>query len=239
MIELIFAITIMGIVLMSAPMLVSRSVQSSFTALQQESIAAASAQISMIMTAAWDHNDANTTIGMPVLLTDSGTGAVSPLIVNCTTDAPVGVSSSSGRYCKNIGMPFYWASHIALDSAYEDIDDFNGLEGNVTLYNSESYDSSRGDYIDKNVKIAVSVSYGDDVPRNAGGGLAGGYKKNTTFSNPFRTSTTATTSNIKLISVTLTSNSPSSELSNKNITLSAFMCNIGAPKDLISNKAGL
>jgi len=39
MIELIFAIVVMGIVMLSAPMLVNKATQSSYVALQQESIA--------------------------------------------------------------------------------------------------------------------------------------------------------------------------------------------------------
>jgi type II secretory pathway pseudopilin PulG len=242
MIELIFAITVMGIVLLSAPLLVNRSVASTYTALQQEAIAAAAAQISMIMTAAWDHNDTNTTIGQPILRTASGLAAVAPLIENCSGNTTMGVSSTSGRYCKDVyatNSNFYTASTIALDSTFNDIDDFNGTEANVTLYNSEAYATYQGDYVDQNIIITSTVVYGDDIPRNAGGAQSlGGYDRNINFSNPFRT-ISGTSTNIKLISVNLTSNNPVSELSNKNITLSAFMCNIGAPKELISNKAGL
>jgi type II secretory pathway pseudopilin PulG len=242
MIELIFAITIMGIVLLSAPLLVNRSVASTYTALQQESIAAAATQISMIMTAAWDHNDTNATIGQPILRTVSGAAAVTPLIENCSGNTTMGVSSASGRYCKDVyatNSNFYTASAIALDSNFHDIDDFNGQTASVTLYNAEAYATYLGDYVDQNITITSAVVYGDDVPRNAGGApSAGGYDRNINFSNPFRNSS-ATSTNIKLISVNLTSNNPVSELSDKSITLSAFMCNIGAPKELISNKAGL
>ena len=80
MIELIFAIVIMAIALMSAPMLIRTSTQSSMVALQQESIAAAVSQMGMIMTAEWDHRDTNGTAGEPVLTTDSTVFSQCPVV---------------------------------------------------------------------------------------------------------------------------------------------------------------
>jgi len=58
MIELIFAIVIIGITLLSAPMIISQSVQSINTNLKQEAIAAAASQISLILTYPWDEKSA-------------------------------------------------------------------------------------------------------------------------------------------------------------------------------------
>ena len=236
MIELIFAIVVMGIALMSAPMLIERATKSSYVALQQESITAGATQLAMIMTRAWDHNDVNTTDYVPVLTTQSGMAATAA-IPNCANITPPGVTNINGRYCQDIAgaTPFYPASPIALDSGYQDIDDFNGVSSEVTLYASES---STSDYIDKNITILSNVYYGVDTPKKNNGTDSGGFKKSTTFSNPFRTSSAVTT-HIKLITITLTSNNPISELSDKNIFLSAFMCNIGAPRELVSNKGSL
>jgi len=239
MIELIFSITIMGLVLMTAPMLMQRSMASSFVTFQQESIAAAATQISVIMTAKWDHADTNASIGEPVLHTASGAANVPPLISNCVTDTPAGVSSASGRYCKDAldtNTHFYNASPIALDSGYADIDDFDGVSATVLLYNNETYETYEGDYIDKNITVTSRIFYGDDIPRKVDNSPSGGYKQKTTFANPFR-NTSATTTNIKLIEVVLTSTNTVAELSDKQITLSAFMCNIGAPKQLIRKVA--
>jgi len=228
MIELIFALVIMGITLMSAPMLIERATKSSYVALQQEAITAGATQLSMIMTAAWDHADINTTNYMPVLTTASGTGA-SPAIANCTTNTPPGVSSSNGRYCKDSSHSFYPASAIALDSNYADIDDFNGTDSNITLYNTENATS---DYIDKDITIRSNIYYGIDTPKKKNGtNSTGGYDQGIDFSNPFRTSS-PTTTHIKLVTITLTSTNTAAELNTKNIFLSAFMCNIGAPKQL-------
>lgn len=234
MIELIFAIVIMGIVMMSAPMLIDRSVQSSYTALQQESVAAAATQISMIMTEEWDHEDTNSSRGTPVLQT-GGT------IPNCTTDYPVGVTSTSGRYCKDAlatNSIFPAASTLGSDGTdgggYNDIDDFNNRPYSIHIYNDEEFTTFQGDYLDRNITISSETSYGDDQPRLTDG-TATTYDKNTAFSNPFTNKITANTTNIKLITVILTSTNPVDEIKDKEIRLSAFMCNIGAPKPKLVN----
>ncbi len=71
MIELIFAIVIMAIVLMSAPMMIGTATKSSNVSLQQESIAIAAAEIGMILTHHWDEGDTNETTSAPILLTAS------------------------------------------------------------------------------------------------------------------------------------------------------------------------
>jgi hypothetical protein len=232
MIELIFALVVMGLALMSAPVLIQRTVEDAFVTYQQESIAAAATQISSVMTRAWDRLDINqTTIGEPVLNTATFT---------CSGSHPVGVTSSSGRYCvdQRDGSTHYGASAILTDSNYMDIDDFNNHTANLSLYNTESYRTYEGEYLDLQITIKTDVAYGDDTPHKADGST-GNYNGSTvTFADPFvYTSTTTTT--IKLINVTLTSNSPIKELADKSILLGAFMCDIGAPKNFISNESSL
>ncbi|WP_154806460.1 hypothetical protein [Sulfurovum lithotrophicum] len=233
MIELIFAITIMGIVMMSAPRLIERSTASTYVALQQESIAAAATQMNMIMTTEWDQADTNSTLGAPVLQTGSGT------IPNCTTDKPVGVTSASGRYCKDAlatnsvfltaTAPGSLGTEEVNATVYNDIDDYNGQSYTVSVYNSENYETYQGDYLDQNITVSSNIYYGDDTPRNVSD-TAGTYQTSTTFANPFRHIITANSTNIKLIQVTLTSGNTAGEINDKQIVLTAFMCNIGAPK---------
>jgi len=173
MVELIFSITIMGIVMLSAPLLIDRSSQSTYVALQQESIAAAATQINMIMATEWDSADTNSSLGAPVLQTGS------TAIANCTTDKPVGVTSASGRYCKDA---------LATNSIF--------------------------------LSATSPASLGTES----------NYQTSTTFSNPFRHIVTANSTNIKLIQVSLSSNNSANEIQDKQIVLTAFMCNIGAPK---------
>jgi type II secretory pathway pseudopilin PulG len=244
MIELVFAIVIMGIVMMSAPMLIERAQKSSFVALQQESIAAAATQMNIIMAAEWDHFDSNDTEGAPVLITSTtggnvnGCSSVLPPLVS----RPLGVTHTFGRYCTGLSSiltTFNASTTLGPEAGevnvlYNDIDDFNdGLSYNITVYNDEDYTTMQGDYLDQNITVTSNVYYGDDLPRlSAGGASSGGYDKNITFSNPF-TTISAVTTNIKLVTVTLTSNNLASEISDKNIFLSAFVCNIGATRSIL------
>ena len=235
MIELIFAITIMGLVMLTAPMLINRSTSSTYVALQQESIAAAATQINMIMTAEWDHADTDSSLGAPVLHTGSS------IIPNCTTDKPIGVTSSSGRYCKDAlaTNSLFFSATVpgALGTeagdinatVYNDIDDYNGQSYNVSIYNFENYATYQGDYLDQDINVTSNIYYGDDIPRDVDNN-PGIYQTQTTFSNPFRHKITANSTNIKLIQVTLTSGNIVNEVKDKQIILTAFMCNIGAPK---------
>lgn len=246
MIELIFALVIMGITLMSAPMLIRTSSSSSMVALQQESIAAAVSQMNMIITTEWDHWDTNTTIGEPVLLTNS------TIFNQCTAGAvkPAGVTSDSGRYCKGLdGSGPYSASAVpkigtdgtvAESLSYDDIDDYDRQSYTVNVYAGDSYATYLGDYIDKNITLTSRIYYGDDTPRD-NGDVPGSFETNTTFANPFRHKNPPVgTTNIKLIHLQLTSANTATEISSKQINLSAFMCNIGAHKpQIISNWSDL
>ncbi len=243
MIELIFAITIMGIALLSAPMLIDRSTKSSFVALQQESIAAAATQINMIMTAEWDHADTNSTNGTPVLQTGSSA------ITNCTTDKPVGVTGTYGRYCRDLATnslflsatpPGGFGTDPGDTTVYNDVDDYDGQTYTVSVYNSENYATFQGDYLDRNITVTSNIYYGDDLPRKTDGTpSSGGYDTNITFANPFRNIVTANSTNIKLIQVRLSSSNAASEINDKSIILTAFMCNIGAPKTQYRNNRPL
>lgn len=244
MIELIFALVVMGIALMSAPMLIERSTRTSFVALQQESIAAAAVQIDMIMATEWDHWDTNGTIGEPVLKTDS------TVFNQCASgeERPKGVTTGSGRYCIALGGPSvaYSATPPSAlgpegdegGNSYNDIDDYDGQSYTVSVYNNEEIPIHQGDYIDQSITVTSSVDYGNDVPKYSDG-TDGTYQTLTIFANPFREVNTSKSTNIKLISVTLTSSNPVDELGNKHIVLSSFMCNIGAPKNLVSNRGSL
>ncbi|HID37394.1 MAG TPA: hypothetical protein EYP39_08505 [Ghiorsea sp.] len=77
MIELIFAIVIMGIVLMSAPLLISQAEKGAIVGVQQEAISAAASNIGMILTRHWDEQDTDETRESPILSTGSVVAALS------------------------------------------------------------------------------------------------------------------------------------------------------------------
>jgi len=212
MIELIFAIVIMGIALMSAPMLISISTSSTSVALQQEGINEASSRVSMILTYPWDANDTNDSCIPPVLHVTDGDDQLDEV---AGTLRRVGVPHESDSHtffngCTNIPLD---ASPIQEDGS-DDIDDFVGTT-QLELIN----DGGDGqDYLEQTtVKLTTSVEYKDDDAD---------YDSETVTYVPGSTTTSGDTSNIKYITVTLESTSDNTLLQ-KQITLHAFSCNIG------------
>jgi len=215
MIELIFSIVVMGIALMSAPMLLSTASQSTSVTLQQEGINEASTRINMILTYPWDQNDdTNDTCIPPMLHVNNGDFE---LEANATTARRMGVPLTTNSHTFKCASDEYNASAIGKeDNTTNDLDDFDGSSITLSL---ESGGSGGEDYLEQNtVKIATDISYIDD---NAS------YNNPVTYYTPGGgASGSGTTTNIKQITVTLTSTHSASELQ-KTIILRAFSCNIG------------
>jgi len=223
MIELIFAIMIMGIVMMSAPQLLSTAADSSYVAIQQEGINEAATQMSIMMDYAWDENDTNASHAT-VLNVSNGDSELDGIVGPQKRRA--GTPILSYRIYKSYDGSEFNASTIGYDAGetittIDDIDDFNGT--GVTLALSGA--ATTKDYIEKGNKISIAriVEYMSD---NAANYLTGG---GGTLSYTPDFNTTLPTTNIKRLQVTLTSNSNVDELS-KTITLHAFSCNIGSYK---------
>jgi len=219
MIELIFALVIMGIVLLSAPMLIQQSINSGNVAFQQESISALATHMQIIFTMHWDENNSNLQAGIsPILDTNRA-----PFDFNLST-LPAGLVGVTGR-SERVGTSTILTPSISLGkdvtettfSDFDDIDDFNNEHFGLMLFNGESTTSDVGDYVDKDVNISTIVKYHDDNATLTSSTLHLGGKLNNSLSIP---------TNIKFITSTLTSDSGVKELE-KNITLKAFSCNIG------------
>jgi len=209
MIELIFAIVIMGIVLMSAPRLISTASNSTTVVLQQEGINQAVSRISMVLGYPWDEADTNDSCIPPVLDVTHGDIALKPI---SATDSSrrIGVPlATRSRKFNSCGVHLN-ASSLGADAGdLDDIDDFS----NTSLVSAQHIGG--GDYIETGtVSIATAVSYGDDNATYSG----------TTIT--FVPGAGTATSNIKNINVTITSTSGVDEL-NKTITMKAFSCNVG------------
>ena len=238
MIELIFAIVVMGIVMMSAPQLLSTASKSGYVAIQQEGINEAATQVNMILDYAWDENDTNASSRNTVLVATNGDGEL-----NATTaiseynERRAGTPSNSTRLFFGTGGVLGGRFNASIISNSDngddpgedinnsldrdDIDDFNGTSVNLVR---DGADAGASDYIEKGgkINIARTVSYmRDDASYNspADSGTAGRLDF-----NPFTNK--AGTTNIKHIQVTLTSTAGVAELA-KTITLHAFSCNIG------------
>ena len=211
MLELIFAIVIMGIVMMSAPMLISTATKSSYVAIQQEGVNEAASRVNMIMGHSWDENDTNSSYIPPILHTASD--LASGLGKFGTTGRRIGIPLQSQRtyFVSDSNSTELNASALGVDGA-DDIDDFTGTINLTTV------DAATIDYVEKiTININTAVAYTTD-------NVIGGYSQSTITYVPFTPSATST--NIKSITVTLTSTSVADELK-KTIVLRAFSCNIG------------
>ncbi len=214
MIELIFALVIMGIAIMSAPMLISTASKSTNIALQQEGINEAVSDISTILTYPWDQNDTNDTCISPVLIVSPGTSALGE---NGSTGRRSGVdyNSSSHTFLCN-GAKYNASNSLGIEGTIkDDIDDFTGTTLTVIPRGSGGKD-----YLEKaSVNITMTVQYITDSAT---------YSSSTVAYAP-GTVVVGSSTNIKQITANLTSNpAGSSDHSlDTNITLKAFSCNIG------------
>jgi len=237
MIELIFSIVIMGIVLLSAPMLIQQSISSGNVALQQEAIVAAASQTSIILSMHWDENDNNNSAVSPMLDVNRV-----PFDFNDTVP-PLGLVDVTGRQSTNaagntlpaVAEVDFGANldqtgdgNMEVDfTDFDDVDDYNGSEFNITVFNSEVTTSDVGDYVDTTIKMNTTINYAEDRPS---GDLNSSHIIITPTGDVSRISSNSPAgnpiTNIKFIRVNLTSESGVAELE-KNIIFEAFSCNIG------------
>jgi hypothetical protein len=207
----------MGIVMMSAPMLISTSTQSTYVALQQEGINEAASRIQMVLGYAWDEANANVEDNyVPTIL--HTTSLTADLLEVGTTTRRIGIPMESQRSYKlsdPAGSEF--TASTTLGSDVGDSDDMDDYIADTTV---DPIEAATIDYIEQQgqLNINTAITYGaDSVP--------GGYSQNIITYTPFGASA-STTSNVKNITVTLTSTSGVADLT-KNIVLRAFACNIG------------
>jgi len=228
MIELIFALVVMGIVLTSAPLLISQASKSNTVALQQESIAIAAAHTNTLMTYAWDEQNNRSNALEKIIDTNTG----DPLLGRITTaslyrNTSLQFPNARKRQFSGSILP---ASPLGIDtnstssSISDDVDDFIVQVVELIPQSTTQNKAYEGEYIDTKIKISTAVSYGTDTTPNydnASGIFA--------FSNP--ASLGIGTSNIKLITTQLTTTQTAEELQKK-IKMQAFMCNIGGARPI-------
>lgn len=232
MIELIFALVIMGIVMMSAPMLISQSQKSTVVVLQQEAIAAGASDLNMILSRHWDEADTNTTLGAPIITVLNGHGELKPRI-----GTPTGAKSNR-KFIDNLGNeqnatePIRFGPVVAstfenddVNSSYDDIDDFATIEDNVSTLIEADTAALRGDLVDTRTNTgSKGMVFRTDI----------NYVLDATIENTFQAATlnytpatnSVTSTNIKHITITITTDSGIDELEKK-IVLKAFSSNIG------------
>jgi hypothetical protein len=209
MIELIVAIVIMGIAFLAIPMINNEAIKSGESAMLQESIAAGASQTQLLLTLKWDHAGSN------VLVTDSGT-----LFKGNVT------ASGGNREIDTVSASAIGQEDGAND--FNDMDDYNGKSVTLNIYNDGGgkdgdFLTHQGNYADQLITMATTVQYANDTAVTA-----------TTMNgvNPFSAGTPTGTSNIKLITTTLTTteDNASDTINNKEIKLQTLSCNIGKAK---------
>jgi len=215
MIELIFAIVIMGITMMSAPMLISTATQSTYVALQQEGINEAASRVNMIMGYAWDENNTDDRYVPQILHVTNGDNA---LDVNGNTARRIGIPTKSQRtFISSDGSVSDLNASSTLGSDAGDLDDIDDFIGDIAL---NLIQAAAVDYTERaTININTAVTYVSDS-------TSSGYDQTIITYSPFAAN--ATSSNVKAITVTLTSTDvANADVLKKTIILRAFSCNIG------------
>ncbi len=228
LIELIFAIVIIGITLVSVPNLMRTTAKASNQAITQESVSNISSYLDMVMTQFWDENSTNPKYNNPILKVELGNSSLNE------------AKDSKGYFLgRRVGSAISSPRRYAVDSTgvkltasttlgeekneteVDDIDDFN--DKTVSLVNRESTSAQQGDYKDQTVQITTSINYISDKPTNANNYN----RKYINFDNPFIPANIKTKStNIKEVTVRLSSINEA----NESIVLRAFSCNIGSSR---------
>lgn len=213
MIELVFAIVIMGFAVMSLPLILTQVQNSNSFALRQEVILSLKTKLSYILTYQWDQNTYDETADIERVLNV-------PASVDTATDFNTSTIRRNGHIFAD-GRRRLWDDlrapttkvNFTTDTTNDDIDDFDGLPPetkNITALDDFIF----------NVTLNTSVSYIQDLLQ------AGTYASSNTITfifNPDHNTTNST--NIKMIKVTATANGIE-----RPISMYAFSSNIGQSK---------
>jgi len=221
LIELIFAIVIIGITLLTVPNLLNTTTKATVNAITQEAISNGASHLEMILSQYWDENSINN--DNPILYVNNGDSELEEAKDSNgnALSLRVGSNKESPRRFKldSSGNKIYATSASLLglesnDTQPDDIDDF--AKTSYTLVKNDEATVDIGEYKDKTIKISTSVYYISDSTN---------YSTSTvTYNNPLN-NPNAQSTNIKAIKVTITSTND-----NKFIVLNGFSCNIGAQK---------
>lgn len=231
MIELIFAIVVMGIAMLAIPMITVQSAKGVESAMMQESISQVASNINIALGKYWD--EVNTVAGneSEILITDSDNFATRAGLVQGDADNPN--DNYNGRRTENqAGIPH--ASNSGAGTIDEDPDgndDISDLDNQTIILsvynNAQKNESYQGDYIDKSISMTSTVTFAPDSVTVVGNKLTYNF-------DPDSLNTPPGSSNIKRVNVLLSTTntaqvSNNGQLNNiKQIQLNGFSCNIGA-----------
>ena len=210
-IELIVAIVVIGIALMSVPLLLSQSSRSNEFSINQEAILAATTQIGDILTYPW--NDTNSSGILHVFDVTNGDSQLNRYN-NSTRRIGHFKEKYRRKFYDNNNNIEHNASiilgHESHDSGkFNDIDDFNDTNFSVA-------NGGLGDYIqDLNLNVRVFYIRNDDV----------NYSQSPTLNfGELNITSHAPSTNIKMVKVNVSDGHTGDTIT----TLKAFSCNIGS-----------
>ncbi len=226
MIELIFAIVVMGIAMLSIPLMLESATRSSSVAFQQESIAIIASHANSMMTYAWDDNNTQEFTPTNLLTVTNGDDEIDG---NSTLNQINQIRTLD--VASNASLPILFGfkndtittgSVVHEEIIPDDVDDFHNTETNLTIALDGEQVSNKGDYMDISISMRTQITYLDDTANYSACATSTGCAFSKT-STQWDTSISGS-SNIKLITTSLTS----SNVTQKQIELRSFMCNIGA-----------
>ena len=219
LIELIIAIVVMGIAVMSLPLILTQTQSNNALALQQEAILSTKAKIGFISSYPWDQNswDGAGSI-FRVLDTTDSPSADNAFDVNTTTDIRrIGhIPTDKRRRLWDIGNANRAPNNeVTATPNEDDIDDFNASDDNITIA-----DPTQMDYIFALTMTPEIVYLRDSLS-------AGNYLNSNTIQFDFNATNieqnTSSPTNIKMITVRTVS-----QVGNDvNVSLRSFASNIG------------
>ena len=141
MVELIFAIVVIGITLLSVPLMVNQATQSTYTTLQQEAIAAAASDMSLILSREWDEANTDDELDSTILVT-----------TDTSYDEDDRINLRSRTYYTSTGGKLSPSTSLGTDSGdLDDIDDVHNINTTVD-------DVDGDDLIDQTMTIATTVT---------------------------------------------------------------------------------
>ena len=210
-IELVVAIVVIGIALMSVPLLLSQASKSNEFSLNQEAVLAGSTKIGNILTFPWDDKLVNSLSVKHILDVTHGDSELNRY-PNNTSSRRIGNFKTNFRRKFDANITYASATlgraGDTNTTAYNDIDDFNNTTQTITS-------GGAGDYI-KDFNLTTSVKYIDD---NAT------YSSSPTLNlGNINTSAAIASTNIKMVEVTVKDIASNETLT----TLRAFSANIGS-----------
>lgn len=216
MIELIFAIVIIGIAVMSLPLILTQVQNSNSFALRQEVILSIKTKLSYILAYQWDQNTYDATADIERVLNIPASDDTATDF-NASTTRRKGHVLADGRrrlWDNNLTIVATTKANFRTDTLNDDIDDFDGLPPETKTI------TALDDFI-FDLNLSTSVNYIKDTLQT-GGNYATSNAITFTF-DPENNTTNST--NIKMIKVTATATG----LDNP-IAMYAFSSNIGQSK---------